>query len=144
MSLLRAIWEYTTAIWADWVSRMSGIASLVIAFIAAYYELTDHGKPALWVAAASCLLIASFMVWYKNRPDLIIEVRDAVLDSNYGGMIFTNDTSPLPQFLTLTLYLVNTRQANNSIKSYELYVNVFGRKLLGQSFGTNGLIQVSK
>jgi hypothetical protein len=137
---LRSLMEYIAAIWADWLSRMSGIASLAIAFIAAYYELIDNGKPALWIAASSCYVIASFMVWYKYHPDLIIEVREVLLDTNYGGTLCQSN-SPLPHFVTLLLYISNTRQADNSIRSYELSVNVYGRQFVGQSFWTDGLTQ---
>ena len=134
----RALGEYIAAIWADWLSRMSGVASLVIAFIAAYYELLDRGKPALWIAVVASYAVASFMVWYKHHPDLIIEMREVLLDTNHGSMEYQS-TSPLPQFVTLLLYLTNTRQADNAIKSYELSVDVYGRKFIGQNFRTNGL-----
>src|ERR1044072_856599 len=111
---------------------MSGIASLVL------FVLGVTLSQGFLVAAFICLLIASFTTWYRNHPDLIIEVRYPVLDTNYGGMIVRSPTSSLPQFVTLMLYLSNTRREDNSIKSYKLIVEGYGRKQEGESVDCEG------
>jgi hypothetical protein len=63
--------KYLAALWGDWVTRMSGAASIVLAFLAAYWEfIVKHGKVALWIASAVCFVIASYRVWAKERRRL--------------------------------------------------------------------------
>lgn len=136
MSLLLAIWEYVVAMWTDWVSRMSGVASLIISFLAAYYELKDKGKPALWMAAAACYLITSFAVWYKTRPDLSVELQGTWLQFN--GYSFPS-IDPVAYLIVVKLLLVNTRPANNAIKQYKLTVETALRPHEGSVVRVNKL-----
>lgn len=136
--LVRHIGEYLAAMWADWVSRMSGLASLLIAFLAAYYQLIERGKPALWVAAAITYLIASFSVWRKNQPDLSVESEGIFLDSGVSGL------EEKGAYLTIKLLLVNTRMSNNAIKRFELFVVVDGLKRVGRLTPTDTIIQKSE
>ncbi|MDT7541459.1 MAG: hypothetical protein QOE33_1363 [Acidobacteriota bacterium] len=136
MFLLRAIGEYFLAVWADWISRMSGVASIVISFLAAYSELKDKGKPALWIAAAICYLITSFSVWYKNRPDLKIEIRDIAVQLNAFTLM---NRDPMTSLVVLELYLVNTRPANNAIKQYALCIKTDKHTLSCQDASVYGL-----
>lgn len=60
--------KYFAAVWADWVARMSGIASIILAFLAAYFEfIVKHGKAVLWITAALCFIIASYRIWAKEH-----------------------------------------------------------------------------
>lgn len=137
--MLRALKEYVAAIGADVVSRISGICSVLLLIIAGFMKLSETGQARYWLyAAVVCYAIAAFNLWYKNRPNLIIELREVLLDTNYGGMLYQSN-SPLPHFVTFTIYISNTRPADNSIKSYELFVNVYGRQVVGESFWTHGL-----
>lgn len=129
---LRNVKEYLSAIGSGWVGLMSGIASLVL------FVLGVTLSEAFLIAAFVCLLVASFTAWYSNHPDLIIEVRYTVLDTNYGGMIVRSETSPLIQFATLMLYLSNTRREDNSIKSFRLIVEGYGRRQEGEIVDCNG------
>lgn len=64
--------EYFAALWADWVARMSGAASIILAFLAAYFEfIVQHGKAALWVTAAICFIIASYRIWVKKHAAVL-------------------------------------------------------------------------
>ena len=82
--------------------------------------------------------IASFKAWQKHRPDLIVEIKKVVLDTNYDGMIVRSETSPLPQFVTLMLYLSNTRGEDNSIRSYKLIAEGYGREHEGANDDCDG------
>lgn len=63
--------NYLKAFWGDWVARMSGPASIVLAFLATYFEfIVKHGKAALWVASAVCFIIASYRIWAAERRRL--------------------------------------------------------------------------
>ena len=82
--------EYFAALWADWVARMSGIASVILAFLAAYLEfIVKHGKAVLWVTAALCLIIASYRIWAKEHKAVLAAQAQlgkegkAALDRNY-------------------------------------------------------------
>src|SRR5215216_6704798 len=60
--------DYLAALWGDWVARMSGLASIVLASPAAYFEfMVKHGQAALWAAAAVCVVVASCRIWVKER-----------------------------------------------------------------------------
>jgi len=72
--------KYLASLWADWVARMSGVASVILAFLAAYLEfIVKHGKAALWVTAAICFVIASYRIWAKEHQAL--EAKQAELDA---------------------------------------------------------------
>ena len=98
---------------------MSGIASLIL------FVLGVTLSEAFLIAAFVCLLVASFTAWYRNHPDLIIELRNVVLDTNYGGM----------------LHLSNTRPEDNSIKKYKLIVEGYGRTQEGEIVDAEGLYE---
>jgi hypothetical protein len=60
--------DYFAALWGDWVARMSGAASILLAFLATYWEfVVKHGKVTLWIASAVCFAIASYRIWAKER-----------------------------------------------------------------------------
>ncbi len=60
--------KYLAALWADWVARMSGAASVILAFSAAYFEfIIRNGKAALWVTAAICFIVTVQLGAGKNR-----------------------------------------------------------------------------
>lgn len=51
---------------------MSGPASVILAFSAAYFEyVVKHGRAVMWIAAALCFIVTSYRVWSceyaKNR-----------------------------------------------------------------------------
>ena len=61
--------EYFVALGKDWVSLMSGIASLILAFWAAYFPLNNiyAGRTLLWIAAVACFVVTSYRLWAKER-----------------------------------------------------------------------------
>jgi hypothetical protein len=64
-SLIR---QYLSAIWADWASRMSGIAGLILLGVALVFRLTEVAQARYWIGAATvCYVIASFQAWKKER-----------------------------------------------------------------------------
>src|SRR5207237_9417196 len=57
---------------------MSGIASVSLAFLAAYSQfIVQHAKALLWVASATCFVITSYRVWARER--LLVEQLKAKL-----------------------------------------------------------------
>lgn len=79
--------QYLAAIWADWVSRMSGVAGLLLIVIAFAFRLTEVGQARYWLgAAAACFVIASFSAWRTERLNAerlrgIIESLEQVSDT---------------------------------------------------------------
>lgn len=62
---------------------MSGFASIVLAFLAVYWEyITAHPRAALWAASAICLIITSYRVWAREH-DRVAELtaKNAALES---------------------------------------------------------------
>jgi len=49
---MRSVRQYTTAIWSHWVSRLSGIFSIVFILVALVFRLTEPGQARYWVVAA--------------------------------------------------------------------------------------------
>ena len=61
---------YISALAGSWVSLMSGIASVILAFMGAYYAFykkQDLPARALWTAALICFFLASVQVWTKEN-----------------------------------------------------------------------------
>jgi hypothetical protein len=74
---------YLNALWKDWVSRMSGLASIVLAFIPVVFPSTlpSTVKAGFWIAAALCFVGANYRVWRATQPLLSVEVIDVYLGS---------------------------------------------------------------
>lgn len=119
------VWQYIAAMWADWISLLSGLASLVFTVVALIFKLKDLGQARYWiVAAVISYVIASFRVWYKHRPDLTIEERGVWLDAG----ITVEELDRISSYITIRLFMVNTRLATNAIKSYSLTVEINGKR----------------
>jgi hypothetical protein len=68
------VWKFITAMWSDWVGRVSGSLSFIFTILASYYQfIVERPKLAFWLLAGAfwicAYLIASFSVWDKTRPD---------------------------------------------------------------------------
>jgi hypothetical protein len=72
---MQTAWEFLCAIVKDWVARMSGIASLVLALVAGLGHVNYPW--AWWLASYLCLLVAAFQVWkaewQKPGPKVIVK-----------------------------------------------------------------------
>jgi hypothetical protein len=60
--------EFIKVLWDDWVALMSGIASIALAFWAAYFPPTDvvAGRTLLWLASVICFILAAYRIWSKE------------------------------------------------------------------------------
>lgn|GEM_PF-3501074 len=68
------LWQYIQLFWGSWLSFMSGLASVVLAFLAVFSPASDNGKRYLFGAASACFVIASFRVWlHEHREKLKLE-----------------------------------------------------------------------
>ena len=131
--------DYFRAVGSTWVGLMSSIVGLILLGLGFVFSLSGLTQFRYWLTASIiCFAVASFKAWQKHRPDLIIEIKTVVLDTNYGGMIVRSETSSLHQFVTLMLYLSNTRPEDNSVRSYRLIVEGYGRTQEGEGFDCDG------
>src|ERR1700731_2883119 len=77
--------DYVRRLVESWLALMSGIASIVLAFVWAFIPSSDSGRHYLVMAALACIVAASFKVWMEERkarlrleqesgPQILIEV----------------------------------------------------------------------
>jgi hypothetical protein len=61
--LLRDLRDFFASVWDDWITLLSGIASVILTVLGFF------GFPAwsFWVAALACLAVAMFRVWRKEH-----------------------------------------------------------------------------
>ena len=61
--------EYAASLWADWVALMSGLASVALAFWAAYLPPANvqAGRTLLWITAVLCFVVASYRIWAREH-----------------------------------------------------------------------------
>lgn len=64
--------EYLRAYWNDWISLMSGVASVGFTFWALLTEPTNVNlRKGLWVVSALCFVLGSYRVWAKERVEAL-------------------------------------------------------------------------
>jgi len=135
--------QYLAALWADWVARMSGIASIILAFLAAYLEfIVKHGKASLWVTAAICFCVASYRIWASEREKVLNQQKGTLWPEFQGELVevqiwplrtsdiytseqgITRNAKPLDIGSTflLKLYFVNTQPVETTIRRFSLTI----------------------
>jgi hypothetical protein len=94
--LIEDIGVFFKDIWKDWVSLMSGIASLAVWAIPAFVEL-KKGVPtwSFWLAGLVCLLVCCFTVWRMRYRELqpVLEIVGAARDGDVYQIIVHNLSS---------------------------------------------------
>jgi hypothetical protein len=76
MALLKAIRLYVSEFWPDWISKLSGIASVILLLIGAFWSIN---RWEVLLASVVCYIVASFRVWhieYKKRVDAERQLQD--------------------------------------------------------------------
>lgn len=134
------------------IGIMSSTASVVFLVVGLFWKITDRGKIRYWfLAALAGYALSSFMAWFRIRPDLKIDIEQTSLDL---GVTFPQFSENLirsatlgeeSSYVTLTLCIVNTRSADNSIKEYRLTIYLKGRwrrstRIRGELVTTHGLM----
>lgn len=61
MTLLKDIRLYVSGFWPDWLSKLSGIASVILLFIGAFWPIK---RWEIFLASVVCYVVASFRVWH--------------------------------------------------------------------------------
>lgn len=75
--------KYFTALWENWLTLMSGIASIILAFVVAlFFPVADVSTNRLLLSSATvaCFIISSYRVWAnEHKKSLALENRIAEL-----------------------------------------------------------------
>ena len=122
--MLKLLKEYGIAMWTDIVSRICGIASFIFLIIGFVINFKTEWQSQYWFWAVwLSYAIASFKVWAKDRPQLLIETVDIfVIRYNEAKVIY----------ITIELSITNTKLAKNAIKNCCLVVDSDSFKLEGK------------
>lgn len=65
------IGEYLKAYWSDWVSLMSGAASVILTFWATLSQPSNANlRKSLWIVSALCFVLGSYRVWVRKHLEV--------------------------------------------------------------------------
>lgn len=108
-------WEFIKAWAEDWTGRMSGFASIVLAFWVAFFPPTiDEARWLLLATAAACFILGSYHIWTKQhkatlgKPDLTFDIEKTEL-SNI--QLISNAAPAIPYVIKVSLCI---RISNNN------------------------------
>jgi hypothetical protein len=133
---MRFVREYIAALWKGWIGAMSSSASLVFLLLGLSLNLTQGFQRRYWlIASFTCYVIASFMAWFRIRPDLSVEIQSVSTQPFSFGW---SDLEQLRSLVIIKLYVVNTRPANNSIKQYRFVIKSTDKEFVSERFSLNG------
>jgi len=132
--------NFILALLGDWVSLMSGIASVVLTIIGAVRRWQQVPRWVLWVAAASCFLVASTRVWTTEhvRADRLQNEMDQSLNPRLECSIeqlvigYRAQDSLVKEALALLVVTIRNKGAPSAAEQYTL-----------QATGDNGLVMDS-
>lgn len=71
--------EYIAALYQDWISLMSGVASILLAVWVLFFPPQDiyGSRTLIWVTIIACLLVAPYRIWSKEREASVANSTDA-------------------------------------------------------------------
>lgn len=73
----RHLWSFVIAVYDSWVSLVSGVGSIVLTFLIAFWGdewlVLKDNKTTFIVLAIACFTVTMFTVWYKERRALEAE-----------------------------------------------------------------------
>lgn len=139
--------QYLSLIVKDWVSRMSGIASVVLSLVVTYWSsLAIVWRTLFSITAFICFLLASFWVWKKERKALEKEeAKNAApdikgcIDEILINQAFTLERSGADCYVTVKAAIKNARPISTAVRSFKLRIKVKGKEYSSNDFHTGGL-----
>jgi len=115
---------------------MSSTASVIFLVFGLFGDLTQGFQRRYWLGASvACYAVASFMAWFRIRPDLSIEVQSV---STQPDSFIWSDLEQLKSLVVIKLFLVNTRPANTAIKHYGFVMKTKEKEFVGEHFSLHG------
>jgi hypothetical protein len=118
---MRAIALYIRDLWKGWVGIMSSTASVVLLAVGLFWKITDRGQLRYWVfTSVVCYAIASFSAWYRIRPALRTELDSVSFDNG----VTIDEYHPEYSYVTVRFHMVNTGEADNSVRKYQLRIKL--------------------
>jgi hypothetical protein len=116
--------------WSDWIALISGGLGVVFTVIG-FFVKTEWLPLVFFILAIASFFIASFRMWYKIRPQLIIDLeRVTVFESTIDNCFV----------VTFECQFVNTKIENNTIRKYNCIVNPKTDKYKGKLLQSTYLI----
>lgn len=108
---------------------MSSTASVIFLVVGFIWKLKENGQLRYWLGAAFvCYAIASFLAWFRIRPDLRIEIKEIFLESGLGRPGVLEDGVTYFDVI-MEIGLFNRHSKNNAIKAFEATVYLSNGKL---------------
>ena len=150
--MIRKVKEYLAALFHSWVGKMSGPASVVLAFLPIIWpNLFGHSTTftrATWIAAVICFLIANFSAWSYERDKYEAEahkntlplIKGILSNISFGGTVTTGQTRGKWQIVgavNFDLYLCNQMPRETNLQRIELDGSALNPRV---HFGTPALL----
>lgn len=112
--------EFGRALLHDGVAIMTGSLSLILAFLAAYFDVAHQNIALLWIAAFVAISIAAYRVWAKERMAVLAEQAKNTKPLIVGTIIeviteetISPDQRPFDYHFTVNFSLTNERADTN-------------------------------
>lgn len=133
---MRLLVRYIADLCKGWIGLISSSASVLFLILGLFRNLTLGFQRRYWLCASfGCYAIASFLAWYKIRPDLGIEIRSITTQEILSSF---SDQSERSTLILFEIFLVNKHAANNSRKKETLSVRGTQGKLYADPFFLHG------
>src|SRR5258708_18494248 len=117
--------EFGRALLHDGVAIMAGSLSIILAFLAAYFDVAKRNIALLWIAAFLAISIAAYRVWARERRDLLLEQAKNAKPLIVGQIVevitektISQDQRPFDYYFTVNFSLTNER-ADTNFQSFE-------------------------
>jgi hypothetical protein len=115
----------------DWVALMSGGASIVAAFLAAYFQIVaDNPKSLLWAVSGICLVMTTYRVWVDEHRALLDEmaknarpkISGAIHKVKVSPHTFSIPASP-KSVIGMEVHIYNERPVSTTLRRFELEIS---------------------
>jgi hypothetical protein len=106
MQIVADICFYVRSFWRDWVSRMTGIASLALLVWSVFWN-AQITRMEVFGAAVVCYVVASFRVW---------QLEAKTVDRIYADIVLDWLKRKKPQLVTSTLLAHHLQEPEKNIK----------------------------
>jgi len=134
--------DFFAALYNDWLTLVSGIASVVLAvWVVLFTPTNEVSRKALWITFALCLFVAAYRLWAREhkaleRARIYPDIRGRIdEDSLFIGVTrsYLNVT-----YIPIVVTLVNHNLTETAIDRYELTVLADGKEYEATNISITG------